>query len=141
MQLMAPTMREEVALSRLASGDRLDPVANVHAGIRYFARLVNAFEDLELALMAYNAGPARVRVHLRAGVVPERLRAYPRAVLGHLARLSARPHEPVAVETSSVRASVPVWRGSGAAAALCVSGPLSLPLRPIVLDRHADAAC
>jgi soluble lytic murein transglycosylase len=139
MQLMPPTMREEVALSRLASGDPLDAVANVRAGIRYFARLLNAFEDLDLALMAYNAGPARVRAHLRAGAVPRRLRAYPRAVLGQLARLSARPHEPVAAGPAGMRlASV---RGSGTTAALCVSGvPLFLPLRPLRLDRHADVA-
>jgi hypothetical protein len=103
MQLMPPTMREQVARSRLAHGDPLDPVANVRAGVRYLARLLNAFEDLELALVAYNAGPARLRGHLRAGAVPRRFRAYPRAVLGHLARLSAQPHEPAVAKHASVR--------------------------------------
>ncbi len=89
MQLMHPTMREEVERSRLASADPLDPVANVRAGIRYLGRLVTAFDDdLELALMAYNAGPGRIRRHLRKGEVPGRLLSYPRTVARERQRLS-----------------------------------------------------
>ena len=96
MQLMPPTMREQVLRSRLGKGDPLDPIANVRAGVRYLARLVGAFDDVELALMAYNAGPARIRGHLRAGGVPARFLAYPRAVLLHLERLSPPSGEAVA---------------------------------------------
>jgi hypothetical protein len=96
MQLMPPTMREEVARSGLAHGNPLDPVANVRAGVRYLARLVEAFDDLELALVAYNAGPTRLRGDLRAGGIPRRLLAYPRAVLGRLADLSPAAHRSVA---------------------------------------------
>jgi soluble lytic murein transglycosylase-like protein len=87
MQLREPTMRREVARSRLPSADRRDPVANVQAGVRYLRRLVDAFGDLDLALMAYNAGPARVREHLRRGEIPRRFHAYPRKVNGELRRL------------------------------------------------------
>jgi hypothetical protein len=104
MQLMPPTMREQIARSRLTPGDPFDPVANVRAGVRYLARLRAAFEDMELALVAYNAGPARLRAHLRAGAVPKRLRAYPRAVLARHAHLSAPPEGPVAAERAAPRA-------------------------------------
>ncbi len=91
MQLLDPTMREEVERSRLASADPYDPVANVRAGVRYLSRLVTAFDDLELGLLAYNAGPNRIRRHLREGAVPERLRAYPRTVARELRRLVGSP--------------------------------------------------
>jgi len=91
MQLLDPTMREEVERSRLASADPYDPVANVRAGVRYLSRLVTAFDDIELGLLAYNAGPNRIRRHLREGAVPERLRAYPRTVARELRRLVGSP--------------------------------------------------
>jgi soluble lytic murein transglycosylase-like protein len=89
MQLLRPTLREEAARSGLPSADPFDPVANVRAGVRYLVRMVDAFDDVELALMAYNAGPARIRRHLREGGVPQRLLGYPRTVLREAARLSS----------------------------------------------------
>lgn len=80
MQLRPRTMHAELARARLRSADPLDPAANVRAGVRYLGRLVRAFDDLELALVAYNAGPARLRRHLAAGQVPERLLRYARVV-------------------------------------------------------------
>lgn len=38
-----------------------DPALRVRLGIRYLKRLHDQFRDLDLALMAYNAGPARIR--------------------------------------------------------------------------------
>ncbi|HET9593983.1 MAG TPA: lytic transglycosylase domain-containing protein, partial [Anaeromyxobacteraceae bacterium] len=87
MQLREPTMRREVERSGLRSADPRDPVANVQAGVRYLRRLVDAFGDLDLALMAYNAGPSRIRAHLRQGQVPKRLHHYPRKVKDELERL------------------------------------------------------
>jgi soluble lytic murein transglycosylase-like protein len=89
MQLLAPTMREELARWRLGAADPFDPVANVRAGVRYLDRMLHSFHDLELALMAYNAGPARIRRHLRDGGVPERFLSYPRGVATARERLSA----------------------------------------------------
>jgi hypothetical protein len=89
MQLLEPTMREVATRSGLASADPRDPVANVQAGIRYFATLVRSFSDVELALMAYNAGPNRIRRYLRAGEIPERFWTYPRKVKRELERLRA----------------------------------------------------
>jgi hypothetical protein len=89
MQLLVPTMTAEAARWRLGSSDPLDAPANVQAGVRYLARLVDAFGDLDLALMAYNAGPNRIRGHLRAGGVPGRFRAYPTQVAREVARLRA----------------------------------------------------
>jgi hypothetical protein len=82
-------MREEAARSRLESADPLNPIANVRAGVRYLQRMVTAFHDVELALMAYNAGPSRIRRHLREGGVPERFLAYPRSVTRERERLAA----------------------------------------------------
>jgi soluble lytic murein transglycosylase-like protein len=94
MQLREPTMLEEVARSRLASVDRRDPVANVRAGVRYLRRMMDAFRDLDLALMAYNAGPGRIRRHLSSGDLPGRYRVYPRKVRAELARLHGKPRRP-----------------------------------------------
>ena len=93
MQLMMPTLREELSRSRLAHLDPFDPAANVRAGVRYLARLVSAFGEVELALMAYNAGPNRIRRHLADGGVPGRLLVYPREVLRRESRLAPPPPE------------------------------------------------
>lgn len=61
--------------------DLLDPHANLDAGSRYLARLLREFDgDLELAVAAYNAGPANVA---RYGGVPPftETRRYVRKVL------------------------------------------------------------
>jgi rubrerythrin len=91
MQLLEPTMRRERERSGLASADPRDPVANVQAGVRYLRRLLDAFDgELDTALMAYNAGPSRIRGHLRQGGIPERFHVYPKKVRGELERLRAR---------------------------------------------------
>lgn len=127
MQLLGPTMREEAARSRLASADPRDPVANVRAGIRYLSRLAASFDDLEMALLAYNAGPGRIRRHLRAGAVPGRLLAYPRMVQAELDRIAARwGHEPLRLAARSpssppvlaAHAAPPASRGARATPSL-----------------------
>lgn len=87
MQLLEPTMRQEMARSGLEYDDPHDPVANVRAGIRYLKRLLDAFGREDLALMAYNAGPNRLLGLIREGAIPERFRAYPRRVLAERRRL------------------------------------------------------
>lgn len=63
-----------------------DPSANLEGGARYLRMQLDAFEgDLEKALAAYNAGPARVA---RAGGVPA-IRETQLYVSSILARLSA----------------------------------------------------
>lgn len=94
MQLLEPTMRQEMARSGIEYEDPHDPVANVRAGIRYLKRLLDVFGREELALMAYNAGPNRILGHLRAGGIPERFRAYPRRVLAELRRLRRTAGDP-----------------------------------------------
>ena len=87
MQLLPATLRDEVALSGLFAEAPDDPALNVRAGVRYYRRLLDAFRREETALMAYNAGPARIRGYLRAGGVPDRFRAYPQRVRQEVARL------------------------------------------------------
>ncbi len=62
--------REEVAA---------DPALCVRLGIRYLRNLLDRFGDLDLALMAYNAGPERIRQVMKSGEL-EVFRRYPRAV-------------------------------------------------------------
>lgn len=87
MQLRPATLRHEAARSGLFGEDPADPALNVRAGVRYYRRLLNAFRREETALMAYNAGPARISGYLRSGQIPDRFRAYPRRVLDEAARL------------------------------------------------------
>lgn len=59
-----------------------DPVVDVRLAIRYFRWLEGRFHSRNEALMAYNAGPKRVREYRRAGGdYPDRLREYPRRVM------------------------------------------------------------
>jgi soluble lytic murein transglycosylase len=62
--------REEVAS---------DPALCVRLGIRYLRELHKTFGKLDVALMAYNAGPARIRAAMKEGELEFFLR-YPRAV-------------------------------------------------------------
>jgi hypothetical protein len=103
MQLQLPTLADEAADGNLASINAHDPLVNVRAGIRYYARLQERFQDPELALIAYNAGPNRLAAYLAAeGGVPERFWEYPqrvqRAERRLRARLSAKPAVVAAVE-------------------------------------------
>src|SRR3954468_18218792 len=56
-----------------------DPALCVRLGIRYLKQLHQSFGDLELALMAYNAGPARIRKAMKDGDL-ESFRRYARLV-------------------------------------------------------------
>jgi soluble lytic murein transglycosylase-like protein len=57
-----------------------DPALCVRLGIRYLRNLQDRFGgDLELALMAYNAGPTRIRKAIKDGEL-EAFRRYPRLV-------------------------------------------------------------
>lgn len=85
-QLMPATARE-------LGVDPDDPMQNLEGGARYLREQMDRFEgDLEKALAAYNAGPARVA---RAGGIPNiyETKAYVAAVLGRLASHS-RPVAP-----------------------------------------------
>ncbi|MGI5861766.1 MAG: lytic transglycosylase domain-containing protein [Myxococcales bacterium] len=62
-----------------------DPALQVRLGVRYLARLQKRFRSLDLALMAYNAGPEKLRQSLATGDI-ERFRNYPRAVRRNHAR-------------------------------------------------------
>jgi soluble lytic murein transglycosylase-like protein len=99
MQLREPTLRAEAHRAGLPAGDPRDMVGNVRAGIRYLSRLLSQFPGLDVALMAYNAGPNRILGHLRAGEIPIRFHEYPRRVKQELKRLRselgiARAHAP-----------------------------------------------
>jgi soluble lytic murein transglycosylase-like protein len=63
MQLMPATAAE------YGVSNPYDPVENVRAGVKYLRRLLDAYEGkVELALAAYNAGPAAVKKY--GGTVP-----------------------------------------------------------------------
>src|SRR3954468_24829836 len=56
-----------------------DPALCVRLGIRYLKQLHQSFGDLDLALMAYNAGPTRIRKAMKDGDL-ETFRRYARLV-------------------------------------------------------------
>lgn len=61
MQLMPATA------ATLGVNNPFDPIENVEAGTRYLRIQLDAFDDVSLALAAYNAGPSAVR---RYGGIP-----------------------------------------------------------------------
>src|SRR5437016_5870815 len=63
------------------------PVIDVRLAIRYFGWLERSFHRREEALMAYNAGPGRMRHYKRAGIPPA-VRAYPRKVMREYERVA-----------------------------------------------------
>jgi soluble lytic murein transglycosylase-like protein len=65
-----------------------DPVADVRLAIRYVKWLESRFHNRDDALMAYNAGPHRLRDYKREGGIPYSVRAYPRKVWREYRRLS-----------------------------------------------------
>lgn len=101
MQLREPTLRGELRRHGLAE-DLRDPLANVRAGIRYLRRLMDAFPDQDVALMAYNAGPNRILGYLREGEIPDRFHAYPRRVKAVLRRLKRLPAVPATPQLAAV---------------------------------------
>jgi hypothetical protein len=136
MQLLLPTMLQEVSRSRLPSADPLDPAANVRAGVSYLRRLLDAFGDVELALMAYNAGPNRISRFLREeGAVPERLLSYPRKVLGETRRV-ARRWDAAAAAARVARS----WRDSCAPSSTAAPGPAGGALACAVASAQAHEA-
>jgi soluble lytic murein transglycosylase-like protein len=69
-----------------------DPVLSARLAVRYLGRLVVAFKgNLDLALMAYNAGPHRLNTLLIDGGDLAPFQGYPRAVRRAWQRLLARP--------------------------------------------------
>jgi soluble lytic murein transglycosylase-like protein len=83
MQLMPQTA------ASLGVTDAYDPEQNVRAGARYLRSLLDRFGTLELAVAAYNAGPAAVE---RYGGVPPYLqtKAYVRNVLTRYRELGVK---------------------------------------------------
>ncbi len=102
MQLLPGTQRREIGGQRGQADERDDPTVNVRAGIRYLRRCLDSYPDLDVALMAYNAGPNRLYAWLQAGAVPGEVRGYARRVLEGQERLRRRlPADP------SLRAGAP----------------------------------
>jgi soluble lytic murein transglycosylase-like protein len=82
-QLMPQTARE-------LGVDPTDPVANLAGGARYLRQLLNSFDgNVEKALAAYNAGPARV---IRANGIPAipETRAYVASVVQRISSTQSR---------------------------------------------------
>jgi len=106
MQLKLPTLADEFAAGGLASANAHDPLVNVRAGIRYYARMLERFHDPELAMVAYNAGPNRLAGYLRAEAgVPDRFWDYPRRVRREERRLRDRLAAPPAMVAAADRAT------------------------------------
>ena len=84
MQLMPATARE-------LGVNPLVPEQNIEGGVRYFSQLLRMFGGLELALVAYNAGPGFAQRYARGetGLYGE-TRDYVRRVIGRLGTANLR---------------------------------------------------
>jgi soluble lytic murein transglycosylase-like protein len=83
MQLMPQTAAE------LGVSDVWNPNENIRGGTEYLARLLQKYDDVSLALAAYNAGEGAVK---RYGGIPpyQETQQYVKRVMGHYNRLRAR---------------------------------------------------
>jgi soluble lytic murein transglycosylase-like protein len=118
MQMLPSTLEREVERSEI-EGELDDPVTHVRAGIRYYRRLLRAFGNHDVALMAYNAGPNRILKYLKQDTpIPSSIQAYARRVGTEFNRL--RPHRAPRPAKKAVpaspAASVASAEGAGAAA-------------------------
>jgi soluble lytic murein transglycosylase-like protein len=77
MQLMPATA------AQLGVKDPFDPKENLNAGALFFKQLLTIYDDLPLALGAYNAGPGRVSVIDGIPAIPE-TRDYVRKIMSTL---------------------------------------------------------
>ncbi len=82
MQIQPATLyflaqKEGIRLSREEIAK--DPTVCVRLGVRYLRSLHNQFGTLDLALMAYNMGPNKLRVQLKLKEL-DSFRGYPRAI-------------------------------------------------------------
>jgi soluble lytic murein transglycosylase len=84
MQLMPDTAR------RFSVADPFDAAQNLSGGARYLATLLARYDDLSLALAAYNAGEAAVERHGRRIPPYPETQAYVPRVLSRYAELRAR---------------------------------------------------
>ena len=82
-----------------------DPAMQVRLGIRYLSTLEKRFGNLNLALMAYNAGPERIRQSLIEGDI-ERFKGYVGLVRRNFALF--RRGEQLAQDAALAQASPPV---------------------------------
>jgi hypothetical protein len=80
MQLRKGALVEAERAAGALPGDVHDPVHNVRMGIRYLAKMVEKFGDVDLGLMAYNAGPGRLLSYRAAEEVPDSVLSYVRKV-------------------------------------------------------------
>jgi soluble lytic murein transglycosylase len=70
MQLRPDTavaMAEELGIEWDGPESLFDPNLNVRLGVRYLARMIDRFGDLDVALAAYNFGPTRIARVIRTG--------------------------------------------------------------------------
>ena len=97
MQIMPTTgfsLAKAGNISWIGNATLFDPYLNIKLGIRYLAMMHDQFDDLEIALTAYNYGPTRVSEMLKRC---ERLpRDYSQKVLSKYKRfLELEPGDPV----------------------------------------------
>lgn len=82
MQLMGPTAK------RYGVEDRFNPEQNVDGGVRYLVDLLKMFDDVKLALAAYNAGEGAVERYNRTIPPFRETQAYVKKVLAHYRELT-----------------------------------------------------
>jgi len=83
MQIKPSTLHDVASrqgLKLTAEEVAADPALQVRLGIRYLKQLHQSFGDLDLALMAYNAGPTRLRKAIKSDGEVEPFRRYARLV-------------------------------------------------------------
>lgn len=88
------------ATARVLGVDRTDPAQNLEGAARYLLEQLATFQDIDLALAAYNAGPGRVQEY--GGVPPfSETRTYIARIHKIRHRLSGQPVEQPVVRVST----------------------------------------
>jgi soluble lytic murein transglycosylase-like protein len=104
MQLQPATLQREAGELGMAGSDPRDPVANVRAGVRYLRRCLDSYPAVDVALMAYNAGPNRLYGWIQDGGVPAQVTGYARQVKAIHRRLRQAFEAPARPAVAEARA-------------------------------------
>jgi hypothetical protein len=81
MQIQWPGTAKDLGIIQKAS--LYNPCINIDAGARYLKQLINRYNDVNMALAAYNYGPGRIKTTMTWATIPSGARWYSGYIFDH----------------------------------------------------------